>query len=92
MSILNGLSPRLSFLKLILCVCVCARARVCVRVCVYIYLSIWEFMHVYAGALSCETGVSDPLELELEEVVSCLMWMLGTRLRFSSQTVCALSH
>lgn len=33
---------------------------------------------------------SDPLGLETEMSVRCLMWMLGTKLRFSTRVVCAL--
>lgn len=35
--------------------------------------------------------MSDPLELELEAVVSFLKWMLGTELNFSTRDVHALS-
>lgn len=31
----------------------------------------------------------DPLELVLQEVMSCLMWMLGTELRCSKREVCS---
>lgn len=36
------------------------------------------------------TGVSDPLELQVQLVVSCLMWMLQTGLG-SSGRVCTLN-
>lgn len=35
-------------------------------------------------------GVSDPLELESEEVVSCMVWVLGAELS-SARAVCALN-
>lgn len=34
---------------------------------------------------------SDPLELELEVVVSPLMWVLGTELGSSARTACILN-
>lgn len=34
----------------------------------------------------------DPLKLGLEEVVSCLVWVLGTELWSSSRVVSALNH
>lgn len=33
--------------------------------------------------------VPDPLELALQEVMTCLMWMLGTELGCSKREVCA---
>jgi hypothetical protein len=44
------------------CVCVC----VCVCACV----------HVYVGAHGSQREVSDPIELKLQAVISCLKWML----------------
>lgn len=32
----------------------------------------------------------DPLELELQRVMSCPMWVLNIKLAFSGRTVCAL--
>lgn len=43
--------------------------------CPYVY-------HMGAGALGGHKGESDPLELELQAVVSCLMWVLRTELWF----------
>lgn len=34
--------------------------------------------------------MSDPVELELQGVRSCLAWMLGTELWFSGRIVCVL--
>lgn len=62
-----------SFLKL----CVCA----------YIYGgNTCVYMQVPSDV---EAEVSDPLELELEEVVSYPMWMLGIKLGSSSQRSCS---
>lgn len=45
-------------------------------------------MLVGIGAHRGQKMVSDVLELELQIVVSCLDWMLGTELGSSSKAVC----
>ena len=37
-------------------------------------------------------GVSDPLELELQTAVSCLIWVLGIELMSCARTISALNH
>lgn len=37
-------------------------------------------------------GGSEPLEVELQAVVSFMTWVLGTRLRPSAKTAFALNH
>lgn len=43
------------------------------------------------GAYRGQKRVSDPLELELQEVVSHLIWMLGIELRSYGRAVSALN-
>ena len=45
---------------------------VCVSICVCGYMCVW----VYGG----QRRMADPLELELQAAVSCLMWVLGIEL------------
>lgn len=57
--------------------------------CPYVY-------HMGAGALGGHKGESESLELEIQAVVSCLMWVLGTELWLRSYewdpAVHVLSH
>lgn len=46
---------------------------------------IFYFYSVYVHAQRGQKRVLEPLELELQGVVSCLMVMLGTELRFSGR-------
>ena len=39
-----------------------------------------------AGALTGQKWTSDPLELKLHAVVSCLRWVLGTKRRSSAES------
>jgi hypothetical protein len=50
-------------------VCVCVCVCVCVNICA-----------MCAGVSTGHRGVPDFLELELQRVVSCLTWVLGTKL------------
>ena len=45
-------------------------------------------MYICAG----QKRVLDPLELELQEVVSCLTWVLGAELRSSARVAHILNH
>lgn len=49
------------------------------------------FVHATTGASGGQKRVLDPLELKLQGVVSHLMWVLGTKLKFSASSVCALT-
>lgn len=42
----------------------------CVPACLYVY-------HMYAGARGGQKGALDPLRLQLQMLVSCLMWVKG---------------
>ena len=60
------------------CVCVC----VCVCVSVCLSVSVWEYAQMCRYPWRPE--VSDPLELESQDIMSHLLWVLGTELRTSS--------
>lgn len=51
---------------------------------------MWVCIHK-CSAQGDHQRVSDPLELELEVVVSPLMWVLGTELGSSARTACILN-
>lgn len=59
-----------------ICLCVCVG---CVYIC-------------ECSAHGEQKRTFDPVELELQVVVSHPMWVLGTRLGSSSRAVCALKH
>lgn len=48
-----------------------------------VYVSVCKYVHVSASAPRVQKRVSDPPELELQwfVVMSCLTWILGTKLR-----------
>jgi hypothetical protein len=48
--------------------------------------------HRCSGALGGQKRASDPLELELQAVVSCLVWVMGSELRPSGRAVSDLNH
>lgn len=48
-------------------------------------------MHVGECAQGGHRGVSS-LKLELQVIVGYLMWVLGTQIKSSMRTTCALSH
>lgn len=45
--------------------------------------------HIHAGAHRIQKRVLDPLELELQAVVSHVTWVQGTKLRASDRAVTA---
>ena len=51
---------------------------------------MWVCIHK-CSAQGDQKRASDPLELELEVVVSPLMWVLGTELGSSARTACILN-
>lgn len=53
------------------------------------YVSVCGCMHVHVciGTLGSRKRVLDPMELQLQEGVSCLMWVLATELRSSGKAV-----
>lgn len=57
-----------------MCVCVCVCMHVCVRACVCAHA------HVHACTYRNQKA-SAPLDLELQEVVICLLWALGIKLQ-----------
>ena len=48
--------------------------------CVYVCVLACLHVHMSTSALGGQKGVLDPLELELQAVVSCPGWVLGTKL------------
>lgn len=48
-------------------------------------------VHIHAGVPRGQKRAQDPLELESEEAVSCLMWVLETKLGSSARTMQALA-
>lgn len=51
----------------------------CLCIFVPIYVSVY---HILAGDQGSQQEVVDPPELELQAVLSCLLWVLGTKLRY----------
>lgn len=49
------------------------------------YVFVCGDVHMSANTLGRQKSISDPLELELDVVVSHLMWMLGAELRPSAR-------
>jgi hypothetical protein len=84
----------------VVCMCVCAGIYVvCVCVCVcgvYVHVCVWCMCMcvwcvwcsvvwcVSTGACGSKKRAPDPLGLRLQAVMSCLMWVLGTKSRFKS--------
>lgn len=57
-----------------------------------LYFYYFKFCVCVMRYLVCQKPEgSDPLEMELEAVVSCLMWMLGIQFRSSRRSVHALN-
>lgn len=57
----------------------------------YVCTSVFQYVCVSAGVLDGWKKALDPLELELQSVVSFLTWVLGTELRFSVGALCSIS-
>lgn len=49
-------------------------------------------MYMSVGAPRDQKKVLDPLELDLQTVLSCLLWMLGTILRSSGRAANSPAH
>lgn len=45
--------------------------------CVFVYVCVCLYLHVGADALGGQKRATNPLELELQAVMSCLTWVLG---------------
>lgn len=61
-----------------------------IYVCVYIYMDfcfLKKYGYVNAGAPRGQKRMSVPLELELQQAVSCPTWVFGTKLGSSARTV-----
>lgn len=58
-----------------------------VYMCFYVSLCVSRACNAYGG----QKRASDPLFLELQAVVSCLVWMLGTEPRSSTRAACILT-
>lgn len=50
------------------------------------------FVHMIAGVGSSQEKVVGPMEPELQEDVSCLVWVQGTKFRSSAKAVHTFSH
>lgn len=51
-----------------------------------------DYMPLLYGCLRCPEDGAESLVLELQVVVSCLLWVLGTQLRFPGRTAWTLNH
>jgi hypothetical protein len=51
-----------------------------------------EYVHLCVATSEVQKRSSDPLEIELQVVVSHLTWVLGTELRSSGRTVCSFNY
>lgn len=47
----------------------------------FIYFHLWGYEHMKGDIHRSQTRTSDTLELELQAIVCCLMWMLEIELR-----------
>ena len=86
-----------------MCVCVCVSVPVCVPVCVSMCVSVpvcvpvcvsmCVSVYVCAFEYRClqRPKVLDPLELNLQDVMRHLVWVLGIRLRFLAKAPCGLN-
>ena len=88
--------PKLSFnLVWFACARVCActhtHTHTHTHVCRHAQLSICCVPCVFIGGNGVQRRASDSLELELQAVLSCLMWVLGTKLKSFAWVVCVLS-
>ena len=52
-------------------------------------VSVFSYVHMSEVAPRDQKNALDPLDLELQGVVSCLMWILGSEFRFSMRPVYA---
>lgn len=55
-------------------------------------MTVYGFVSLFLGAYGGQKMVLDLLEWDLQVVVSCLMWVLGAKLRPSARTTCVLKH
>lgn len=53
---------------------------------------MWEYMNVSAGASGSQKRALNSLEMELQAVVNCPMWVVGTEFGTSIRKVFALNH
>ena len=74
------------------CMCVCVYVCMCVCMCVCIYVCMYVCVCMYVGNHGVRKRAMDTLQLELQTVVSCLRWVLGTRLSSSAKAVITLNH
>ena len=57
------------------------------------YMFVYMYVYIYHVPQWPEDwGTLDPLELELQAVVSCLMWLLRTKRRCSGKAIDTLHH
>lgn len=62
----------------------------------YIYIYVYVYVPSWVHDTTCMPGACgdqrDPLVLELQVIVSCLLWELGSKFRCSRGVVSSLSH
>lgn len=58
----------------------------------YVYICIWICAHEWECANRDQERVSDLLGLKLQAVVSCVTWVLGSKLKSSGKAASFLSH
>lgn len=75
-----------SFKKMCIYACLClhVHANVCVYVC---YICVYAFVHMCRAACGGQKRLSDPLEMELQMGVRCLVRVLGTTFLSSVRAV-----
>lgn len=56
------------------------------------YVHFMNICYMYAGTHVGQRRMPDPLELELQVVVSLLMWVLGVKLESSERAASDLNH
>ena len=70
---------------------VCLLVCICVLLCVHTCACLPVYAQQMCTALGGQKRVLDILELQLQVVVSHLMWVLETKLRSSTRTINALN-
>ena len=85
-----------SFICVCMCACMCNSVYVCVcmHACATVCVCVCVCVCVYACECSAHGGqkrAPDTLELKLQAVESCLLWVLGTELRSCGRAASALT-
>lgn len=59
---------------------------------IYVYVRERSCVHVCVQACDIHMRASGALELEVQMIVNCLMWLLETKLGSPGRGVCALNN